>query len=68
MNASFSELINLYKSTFISADDMSFANDTIHLATCQTNRWSCIISLIQVRTEGKHLYFLQTKRSQSKKL
>ena len=31
MNASFSDLMNLYKRSFISADDMSFANDTVHL-------------------------------------
>ena len=31
MNASFSELINSYKRSYISAHDMSFANDTIRL-------------------------------------
>ena len=28
MNALFSDLLNSYKSSFISADDVSFANDT----------------------------------------
>ena len=31
MNSSFSKLINSYKRSFISADDMSFTNDTIYL-------------------------------------
>ena len=37
MNASFSELTNTYKRSFTSADDMTFANVTIHVLVKSMN-------------------------------
>ena len=70
MNVSFSELINSYTRSFISADDTTFENDTICLTVNSRNGHNeannQIKSIIEQKKETKSMYeFFNTSQDQN---